>query len=83
MTPHTHQPQVETAGDCYIAAAGILGADEEGFLAVKDKHEAKVMHMPSVAPKNSHMAPNSHMASNGLCWKSAFVWEFKETRIWL
>ena len=38
----SHPFQVETAGDCYIAAAGILGLDEEGFLTVTDQHEAKV-----------------------------------------
>ena len=27
--------KVETAGDCYIAAAGILNADKEGFAIVK------------------------------------------------
>ena len=34
--------KVETAGDCYIAAVGILGMDEEGFLSVTEDHDAKV-----------------------------------------
>lgn len=33
--------KVETAGDCYIAAAGILNADEEGFSVVHNEAEGQ------------------------------------------
>ncbi len=31
--------KVETAGDCYIVAAGILEPDDDGFFCVREQHD--------------------------------------------
>ena len=33
--------KIETAGDCYVAAAGILKGDDEGFSIIKEHGDAK------------------------------------------
>ncbi len=40
LVDHHKAMKVETAGDCYIVAGGIMGTDGEGFTQVQDGHDA-------------------------------------------
>ena len=56
--------KVETAGDCYIAAAGILNADQEGFAVVDNEGATSSFQDPVVGARRVMSLAKAMMAGS-------------------